>query len=275
MPENTIYLDGNSLGALPNGLDTHIQNVIRDQWGSSLIRSWNDHNWMALPARVGEKIARLIGAAGDEVIACDSTSLNLFKLLVGACRARPGRRTILMRRDYFPTDLYIAQGVSDLLGERCEVALVGGDEIAGAIDDDTAVVAVTQVDFRTGRALDLKKLCETAHERGALLLCDLSHSAGVMPIDLNALGVDLATGCGYKYLNGGPGAPAYLFVATALQATLKSPIWGWMGHASPFEFSTEYAAAGGVRQFLAGTPAISGLAALDYSLEISLAVSMD
>ena len=275
LPSDTIYLDGNSLGALPRGVEEILRDVIGNQWGNDLIRGWNTHDWIGMPARVGEKLARVIGAANDEVIVADSTSINLFKLLVGALRARPGRATIVMNRDDFPTDLYVAEGVADLLGEPYRVVRVTHDGLAAAIDRDTAVVAATQIDFRTGEALNLAHLCDTAHQHGALFLCDLSHSAGVMPLDLNGLGVDLAVGCGYKYLNGGPGAPAFLFVAKHLQTVLDSPIWGWMGHASPFAFGSDYQPAPGVRRFLAGTPAVLGLAALNHALESTLAADID
>ena len=228
-----------------------------------------------MPARVGAKIARVIGANSDEVTVGDSTSINLFKLLAGALRARPDRHTILMDREDFPTDLYVAQGVAELFGEAYRVVLKPGAELAEAIDEDTAVVAATQIDFRTGKAFDVAQICTAAHAHGALFLCDLSHSAGVMPIALRDLGIDLAVGCGYKYLNGGPGAPAFLFVAKELQTTIRSPIWGWMGHAAPFEFATGYQAAGGIRSFLVGTPAVLGLAALDQALDITLDRNID
>ena len=275
LPDNTIYLDGNSLGALPRGVEAAIRDLISNQWGNSLIGSWNTHDWMGMPARVGAKIARIIGADSDEVTVGDSTSINLFKLLAGALRARPDRHTILIDREDFPTDLYVAQGVADLFGEAYRVVLKPGAELTESIDEDTAVVAATQIDFRTGKAFDVAQICAAAHAHGALFLCDLSHSAGVMPIALRDLGIDLAVGCGYKYLNGGPGAPAFLFVATELQTTIRSPIWGWMGHAAPFEFATDYRAAGGIRSFLAGTPAVLGLAALDQALDITLDTNID
>ena len=270
LPKDTIYLDGNSLGALPRGTDAVIGEVIREQWGGDLIRSWNTHDWIGLPLRVGAKIARLIGAAEDEVVVCDSTSTNLFKLLVGAVRANPGRHKMVIDREDFPTDIYVAQGVADLLGEPFQLAVVSAKALPAAIDDTTAIVAVTQVDFRTGEVLNLEQLCAAAHAKGALFLCDLSHSAGVIPLDLAALGADLAVGCGYKYLNGGPGAPAFLFVAKQLQTLMRSPIWGWMGHTAPFEFSTQYQPADGIRRFTAGTPSILALAALDHALDTAL-----
>ncbi len=269
LPPDIIYLDGNSLGGLPHGVAERVRSVVEEQWGHDLVRSWNVHDWIDLPLRVGSKIARLIGAAADEVVVSDSTSVNLFKLMIAAVRARRGRHKILIDGEDFPTDIYVAQGVADTLGDGVRMEAVPGEEIESAIDNDTALVAVTQIDFRTGRALDLARLCSAAQESGALFLCDLSHSAGVMPIDLTALGVDLAVGCGYKYLNGGPGAPAFLYVARHLQADLTSPIRGWMGHAAPFEFSTEYRAADGVRRFMAGTPNILSLVALDQALDVT------
>ncbi len=267
LPDGTIYLDGNSLGVLPKSVPERIERVIRQEWGRDLIRSWNTADWYTLPARVGGKIARLIGARAHEVVAADSTSVNLFKLLTAAVRLRPGRRVILSESGNFPTDLYVSQGVSGLF-DGIELRTADKADIAGAIDDDVAVVSLTHVDFRSGQMHDMATVTEAAHEAGALMLWDLAHSAGALPVDLNGCGADLAVGCGYKYLNGGPGAPAFLYVAEALQAAIDQPLSGWMGHSDPFAFVTDYAPADGIRRNLCGTPPVLAMAALDAALDV-------
>jgi len=266
LPDGTIYLDGNSLGVLPKAVPARLTQVVGEEWGRDLIRSWNTADWINLPARVGAKIARLIGARDSEVVAADSTSVNLFKLLTAAVRLRPGRRVILSETGNFPTDLYVAQGVESLF-DGVELRTVDGDAIAGAIDDSVAVVFLTHVDFRSGRIHDMAGVTAAAHAAGALMLWDLAHSAGALPVDLNGCGADLAVGCGYKYLNGGPGAPAFLYVAEALQDTIRQPLSGWMGHSDPFAFVTDYAPAGGIRRNLCGTPPVLAMAALDAALD--------
>jgi len=268
LPEGVIYLDGNSLGALPKAAVERAHGVIAEQWGSSLIRSWNDADWMELPFKTGDQIARLIGAEEGEVVACDSTSVNLFKLLAAAFAMRPERRVLLTEIDNFPTDNYVAEGVSDFLGERAERRLAPADKIIGAIDSNTAVVSLTHVNYRTGRIHDMAAINEAAVAHGALTLWDLSHSAGAIPLDLNDSGSDLAVGCGYKYLNGGPGAPAYLFVAKRHHAAIRQPISGWMGHAVPFEFAFQFRPALGIARMLSGTPPVIALAILESGLDI-------
>ncbi len=268
LPEGVIYLDGNSLGALPIAAAERARGVITGEWGGGLIRSWNDANWMDLPYGVGDKIAGLIGAEAGEVVACDSTSVNLFKLLSAAFALRPGRRILLTDSDNFPTDNYIAEGVGEFLGSQVERRVVAADEIPGAIDSDTAVVSLTQVNYRSGLIHDMARISAAAAAKGALSLWDLSHSAGAIAVDLNGAGADLAVGCGYKYLNGGPGAPAYLYVAKRHQDAVRQPVSGWMGHAAPFEFVNQFRPAPGIARMLSGTPPVIALAILDSSLDI-------
>ena len=271
LPEGVIYLDGNSLGALARATPARVAAAVEWQWGADLIASWNTHGWIDAPAWLGARIASLIGAGADEVIVADSTSVNLYKLVVAACLARPGRTTILTEPGNFPTDLYVAQGVAATLPGRRVLAAA---DVAAAIDDDTAVVLLTHVHYKSGAMLDMAAITAAAHAAGALVLWDLSHSAGAVEIDLNACEADLAVGCGYKYLNGGPGAPAFLYVARELQGELRSPLTGWMGHAAPFEFGDDYAPGAGMQRFLCGTPPILAMAALDAGLDTFERVAM-
>jgi kynureninase len=272
LPEGLIYLDGNSLGPLPRATERLIQDVVRRQWGEDLITSWNRHGWVDLPQRLGAKIARLIGAKPDEVIVADSTSVNLFKLVAAALHLRPGRDVVVSERSNFPTDLYVAQGLEDLLGGRMELRLVPSDELEAALDVRTALLMLTHVDYRTGRMHDMARLTRAAHDAGALALWDLAHSAGAVPVDLGAAQVDLAVGCGYKYLNGGPGAPAFLFVAARWHEHARQPLTGWFGHARPFAFESGYQPAPGIARFLAGTPPILSLKALEAGVDLLLQV---
>ena len=274
LPPGVIYLDGNSLGALPAETPARLAQVVQAQWGQDLITSWNRHDWIGVPRRIGAKIARLIGAHPDEVLACDSTSVNLFKLLAAAVRLRPGRGVILSEPGNFPTDLYVAQGVAATLPGGA-LRTVPVDDLPAAIDDQTAVVLLTHVHYKTGRRLDMAAITAAAHASGALVLWDLSHSAGVVPLDLTACAVDLAVGCGYKYLNGGPGAPAYLMVARRLQDQLSTPLSGWLGHAAPFAFDDAYIPAPGVDRFQCGTPSILAMTALEVGVDLALAADGD
>lgn len=276
LPQGKIYLDGNSLGALPHGVTERIERLLNREWHTDLIAGWNTHDWIGLPSRVGERIARLIGASPGQVICTDSISVNLFKLLSTALNLRPGRTTILSQQDNFPTDLYMAKGLSALLGpERCEVKCVSTDQLLESIDNNVSVLMLTQVNFRDGTLHDIQFLTKKAHDRGALVLWDLAHSAGVVPLELDEWNVDMAVGCGYKYLNGGPGAPAFLYLAKRHHEEAAQPLQGWMGHASPFEFSADYEPAGGIQSFMAGTPGILGMAALDAALHVFEDVSLD
>jgi kynureninase len=272
LPEGLIYLDGNSLGALPRGAAAAIANTVEHQWGGDLIASWNKHDWIGAPQRLGDRIAPLIGAGAGEVLVGDSTSVNLFKLLAAALGARPGRSTILSEAGNFPSDLYIAQGLAGM--SNAKLRTVEANAIQAAIDADTAVVMLTHVDYRSGARHDMERVTTAAHAAGALILWDLSHSAGAVAVDLNGAGADLAVGCGYKYLNGGPGAPAFLFVARALQDQLASPLSGWLGHADPFAFEPDYRPAAGIARFQAGTPSIVAMAALEVGLATFDGVTM-
>ena len=265
LPRDLIYLDGNSLGALPVATPDALSRVVRSEWGEDLIVSWNKHGWIDAPARIAAKLAPIVGAKPHELLIADSTSVCLFKLLAAAVAARPGRTAILTERRNFPTDLYVAQGLVDLKPEL-SLRTVDRTELAVAIDEDTAVLYLTHTDYCSGERHDMAALNATAHAKGALTIWDLSHSAGAFALDLNGAACDLAVGCGYKYLNGGPGAPAFLFVAEALQDQLRSPLTGWMGHSEPFAFAEDYRPAPGIARFLTGTPSILALAALEAGL---------
>lgn len=277
-----IYLDGNSLGRLPRAAVDLADGLVRRQWGERLIRGWNE-GWFDLPERIGAKIARLVGAAPDEVIVADSTSVNLFKLVVAALRAQWGRMRIISDDLNFPSDLYILQGVVDLLGSGHEIALAySADGIHGPVetilsllDHNTALLTLSHVTFKSGFLYDMKALTAAAHAVGALTIWDLSHSVGAVPIDLNGSGVDLAVGCCYKYLNGGPGAPAFLYIRRDLQERLINPISGWMGQRDLFNFDLDYAPAAGLRRFLTGTPPIMALALIEPGVDLILAAGIE
>lgn len=272
VPEGMAYLDGNSLGVLPTATSGRVRQVIETEWGHGLIGSWNGHGWLDAPARLGAAIAPLIGAAANEVMVADSTSVNLYKLIAAAFAASPDRGTILTEPGNFPTDLYVAGGAAAMAGRR--VRTVPADQIADAIDQDVAAVLLTHVHYKTGRKLDMAAITRAAQAQGALAIWDLSHSAGAVELDLNGCNADMAVGCGYKYLNGGPGAPAFLFVAERHQSRLASPLTGWMGHATPFAFDDDYQPAPDIRRFLCGTPPILGMAALEAGLDCFAGVDM-
>lgn len=271
LPEGVIYLDGNSLGALPAATPSRIAQTVTEEWGQDLIRAWNSHDWVGQPRRVGDKLARLLGAAAGEIIVADSTSLNIFKLLA-ALLARPleaGRNVILSERGNFPTDLYMAQGLNQLMGGRFQLKWVDGDP-ADHLSSSVAAAIITQVDYRSGRMLDMAALNARARACGTPIIWDLSHSAGAVPVQLNADAAEYAVGCGYKYLNGGPGAPAYLYVRRDLQAQTRQPLTGWFGHAAPFEFTPDYQPAGGIEQMLVGTPSVLATTALECGVDLML-----
>src|SRR4051794_18199299 len=272
LPEGIIYLDGNSLGALPKAAPGKLVETAEAQWGEDLIASWNKHGWIEWPTRIAAKLAPIVGAKPNELLIADSTSVCLFKLLAAAVRARPGRRTILTQKRNFPTDLYVAQGLAEMLGLNLNA--VPADEVLGAIGEDIAVVTLTHVDYRSAAFHDMRAINAAAHAVGALTLWDLSHSAGACQLDLDGTGCDLAVGCGYKYLNGGPGAPAFVYVAERLQAELHSPLQGWMGHADPFAFVDDYRSAESILKFLTGTPSILALAALEAGLDTFEGIAM-
>jgi kynureninase len=266
LPEGVTYLDGNSLGALPRATPARLQAVVEQAWGEGLIRSWNTAGWFDMASRIGAKIAPLIGAAPREVIACDSTSVNLFKLIAAALQMRPGRKVVLSEPGNFPTDLYMIAGLeAQGLAER---RLADREQLTEALDSDVALLMLTHAHYKTGALHDMAALTRAAHEAGALVLWDLSHSTGALPVDLNVVGADFAVGCGYKYLCGGPGAPAFAFVSERHQAALQQPLTGWFGHAAPFAFSDDYTGAPGIERLLCGTPPVLGLAALEVGVDL-------
>jgi kynureninase len=282
---NLIYVDGNSLGRLPHDALARAQEVVEREWGERLIRSWNE-GWFDTPERIGAKIAHLIGAQPDEVIVADSTSVNLFKLLVAGLRyqqAQSPQRTRVLTDDLnFPSDLYVAQGVIDLLGGRHTLAVIPSPDgvmgpdaaLAAALDERTALLTLSHTTFKSGYTYDMAAITRQAHDAGALVLWDLSHSAGAVPVELNAAGADLAVGCCYKYLNGGPGAPAFLYIRRDLQEQLANPISGWMGQANLFEFGPHYQPVAGLRRFLSGTPPVLSLALIESGVDLLLAADM-
>lgn len=276
LPDNVIYLDGNSLGAMPVAAQQRSAHVVEQQWGHDLIQSWNSHNWIDLPVTVGEKIAPLLGAARGQVICCDSTSVNLFKLLCCALDMQKNRRLVLSQTDNFPADLYIAQGLNNLgNGKICELEVIDDADIEARLDETVAVLMLTHVNFRSGKLHDMRRLTERAHAKGVLVIWDLAHSTGALPLALDDWGVDFAVGCGYKYLNGGPGAPAFIYAAERHHASIRQPLTGWMGHQKPFSFSGEYEAAPGVQQFLCGTPPVLSMSVLDAALKVFEDADMD
>ena len=276
LPEGVIYLDGNSLGPPSVRMRARLESLVADEWGRDLVASWNRHGWFRLPERVGARIAPLLGAGEDEVVAADSVSLNLFKLLAALLRRPGSRRVVLAEATNFPTDLYMAEGLVGLLRESgAELRIVARDDFEAALGPEVAVATLTQVDFRTGRKYDLHRLTAAARDAGVPVVWDLSHSAGAFPLHLNDDGVEFAVGCGYKYLNGGPGAPGFLYVARRLQQSLDTPLSGWMGHRSPFAFETRYRPAAGVRRFLSGTPGILSMIALEEGLRTFEGVDLE
>jgi len=271
IPHGLLYLDGNSLGALPREAAGRTFQTARAQWGEDLIAGWNKHGWIDMPERVGDKIGALVGAPAGTVVACDTTTVNLYKLLAAALAERPDRRTVVSERGNFPTDLYVAEGLFRTLGKGHRLRLVDdAADIAGAIDGDTAAVMLTQVDYRTGALHDMEALTKAAHAKGALVVWDLAHSAGALPVDLAGCDADYAVGCGYKYLNGGPGAPSFLYVARRLQAGFVPALQGWLGHAAPFDFEPGYRPADGIRRAIVSTPPILSLAALECGVDTLL-----
>ena len=280
LAEDLLYFDGNSLGPLPRPCREHLDRVLDEQWGQDLIASWTVHGWIDLPRRIGRRIAPLIGAGSEQVVVCDSVSVNLFKLLTAAIELRPDRRTLLCQADHFPTDLYIAQGLAGLRGHGYRVDYVGVDDLSGHLQDperggDVAVVSLGHVDFRTGGLLDMEELTRVIHGAGALALWDLSHSAGALPVRLEDCGVDFAVGCGYKFLNGGPGAPSFLYVAERHLDQAVNPLSGWFGHQDPFAFSRDYQPAAGIDRFICGTPPILAMASLDAALDVWQGVRLE
>lgn len=277
LPDRVIYLDGNSLGPAQPAVAEAVGTALHRDWSEGLIRSWNatveGPGWVGLPRRVAGAIAPLVGADADEVAVTDSTSVDLYAVLVALARLRPERRTILLQEGDFPTDRYVAGSVADLLG--LEVRTAPRDRLGEAIDDDLAVLVLTEVDYRTGSRHDAPDLTRTVHSAGGLVLWDLSHSAGALDVDLHRWDADAAVGCTYKFLNGGPGAPAYLYVARRLHARIRPTVAGWFGHATPFSFADEYVPAPDASRFLAGTPPVLSMVALEAALRIQADVPAD
>ncbi|MBB3475073.1 kynureninase [Sphingomonas sp. BK345] len=267
LPPGVIYLDGNSLGPLPRAAEARAAAVIREQWGERLIRGWNDCEWMALPTRVGDRIARLVGAPAGSVITGDTLSIKLFQALAASLALRPDRRVVLSDSGNFPSDLYIAQSLLDSLGQGHELRIVAPEEVADAVDEDVAVTMLTEVDYRTGRLHDMRALTARAHAAGAIALWDLAHSAGALPVNVAGADADFAVGCTYKYLNGGPGAPAFLYLAPRHAETARPILSGWLGHRAPFAFERDYAPAPGVERMRVGTPPVIALSVLDAALD--------
>ena len=266
LPEGMIYLDGNSLGPLPLGVEQAVADMLRDQWGAHLIKGWNVDAWMDQPRRVGNLVARLIGAPEDSLTMGDTLSVKVYQALSAAVAMRPDRRVILSDSGNFPSDLYMAQGLIQQLGQGHELRIVAPDEVADAIDEDVAAVMITQVDYRTGRLHDMADLTARAHGAGAVMIWDLAHSAGAVEVDLAASGCEFAVGCTYKYLNGGPGAPAFIYARPDIAETIQPALAGWLGHDAPFAFEPDYRPAGGIERMRVGTPPVVQLTALEAAM---------
>jgi len=274
IPQGITYLDGNSLGPLPLAAEKRAQEVIAGEWGEMLITAWNKAKWMDMPRHIGDRIARLIGAAPGTVIIGDTLSIKVYQALAAALDMRPDRKVVLSDSGNFPTDLYMAQGLLRSLGKGHELRVVAPEEVEAAIDDDVAALMLTHVDYRTGRMHDMAALTQKAHDAGALALWDLAHSAGAVPVDLAGTGADFATGCTYKYLNGGPGAPAFIYVRPELAADVEPALSGWLGHEAPFAFDPDYRPGAGIERMRVGTPPVIQMAVLDSALDIWEGVEM-
>ena len=274
LPDGVVYLDGNSLGPLPRSAVERLRRTVEAEWGERLIRAWNECGWIDLPTRLGDRIGRLIGAPAGSVTVGDTLSIKVHQALASALEMRPERRVILTDCGNFPTDLYMAQGLVDTLGRGHELKTVEPEAVADAIDGTVAVLMLTEVDYRTGRRHDMAALTRRAHAAGALAIWDLAHSAGALPVDLRGAHADFAAGCTYKYLNGGPGAPAFIYVRPDLQNAVRPALSGWLGHEAPFAFDADYRPARGVARMRVGTPAILQMAALDAALDVFDGVDM-
>ncbi|MFD2172569.1 kynureninase [Rhodobacter lacus] len=274
LPEGVIYLDGNSLGPLPRAVPERVNRALTEEWGALLITAWNKAGWMGLPERLGDRVGRLIGAEPGTVSLGDTLSIKVFQAVSAALQARPERRVILTDSGNFPTDLYIAQGLAELLAAGHELRIVAPEEVEGAINESVAVTLLTEVDYRTGRKHDMAALTAKAHAAGALTVWDLAHSAGALPVDLAGAGADFAAGCTYKYLNAGPGAPAFIYVAPRHAETAKPALCGWLGHEAPFAFLQDYRPAPGTQRMRVGTPPVLQLAALEAALDVWEGVDM-
>ena len=268
LDETQIYLDGNSLGPVTRATQRRVHEVIDHEWGEGLIRSWNAAGWMDAPLALGDRVATLVGARDGEVLVADTLTFLLAKIIGGSLELRPERHVIITDAVNFHSDLYIVAGMARLAGREIIVKTIDRDTLAEHLDDDVALVMLTHVDFRTGEMLDMASITAAVHGAGALMLWDLAHSTGAVPVDLSGAGVDFAAGCGYKYLNGGPGAPAFMYVAARWQGVLRNPLPGWLGHARPFDFEPTYESAPGMRAYLTSSPSVIALGALDGALEV-------
>ena len=274
LPEGVIYLDGNSLGPLPIAAKARVAHMLADEWGGLLIRGWNDAGWMAEPRRIGDRIARLIGAEAGAVVMGDTLSIKVYQALASALELNPRRRIILSDNGNFPSDLYMAEGLIRSLDRGHQLKIVDPASVEAAIDESVAVLMLTQVDYRTGRLHDMRALTRIAGDAGAITVWDLAHSAGALPVDVAGAGADFAIGCTYKYLNGGPGAPAFIYVAPRHAETARPALSGWLGHAAPFAFDLAYRVGRGIERMRVGTPPIIALAALDAALDAWEGVDM-
>ncbi|MEP1610435.1 MAG: kynureninase [Roseobacter sp.] len=268
IPKGMIYLDGNSLGPLPNGVAKRLQGMITDEWGEHLIKGWNTDGWMAQPGRVGNMIARLIGAPDGSVTMGDTLSVKVFQALSAALKMRPDRRVILSDSGNFPSDLYMAQGLIEQLGQGYELRVVPPEDVAAAMQADVAVAMITQVDYRTGRMHDMSQITKAAHASDVVMLWDLAHSAGAVPVEIETCGAEFAVGCTYKYLNGGPGAPAFIYARADIVKEIKPALAGWLGHDAPFAFEQDYRPALGIERMRVGTPPVMQMTALEEALKL-------
>ena len=273
--DGEIYLDGNSLGPVSASVRRRVNDVLDDEWGRGLVRSWGDAGWMAMPTRLGDRIAPLIGAQPGEVLVADTLTFLIAKLTVGALELRPDRHVVLTDVANFHSDIYIIEAMCARAGRPVTMKMIDRDHLDEELNDDVALVELTQVDYRTGESLDMAAITEKVHAVGALMLWDFAHSTGAVPLDVTGANVDFAAGCGYKYLNGGPGAPAFLYVRKSWQGQLRNPLPGWLGHARPFDFELTYEPAEGMQAFVTSSPSIVALAALDGALDIWDQTSMD
>ena len=274
LPEGVIYLDGNSLGPMPKSVPARVAGVLTEEWAQMLIRGWNKAGWMAMPSDIGDAVGRLIGAAAGTVVMGDTLSVKVYQALAAGVKMRPGRKIILSDTGNFPSDLYIAEGLVGLLQQGYELRTVKPEDVAEAITDDIAVVMLTEVDYRTGRKHDMKTITELAHAAGAVMVWDLAHSAGAIPVDLAASNCEFAVGCTYKYLNGGPGAPAFIYIRPDLADAAEPALSGWLGHASPFDFDLHYKPAKGIERMRVGTPPVLQMAALQEAMKVWEGVDM-
>ncbi len=274
IPEGLIYLNGNSLGPLPRAVKDHVNSIIQDEWGELIIRAWNNAGWMDMPRRVGDRVGHLIGAPAGSVVMGDTLSIKVYQALASALEMRPERKIVLSDTGNFPTDLYMAEGLMRSLDKGHQLQMVEPEDVETALNDDVAVLMLTQIDYRTGRMHDMAALTRKAHDVGALVIWDLAHSAGAVPVDLAGCNADFAVGCTYKYLNGSPGAPAFIYVRPDLADVAQPALSGWLGHEAPFAFDLDYRAGEGIDRFRVGTPPVLQLSALDASLDIWEGIDM-